>query len=48
MRECKFIRLAVILVMISTIALTQDKAPDQGAPSVKHYKYFAYVGQRDV
>ena len=35
MRALKFISLAVILV-ISTLALAQDKASDQTAPSVKH------------
>jgi len=36
MRAWKFISLAVILVMISTFAVTQDKAPAQTAPAVKH------------
>jgi mono/diheme cytochrome c family protein len=36
MRACKFISLAVILVIISTFAVAQDKAPAQTSPSVKH------------
>lgn len=36
MRVWKFISLVLVLMMISSFAMTQDKAPDQGAPTVKH------------
>lgn len=36
MHARKFISLVLVLMMISTFAITQDKAPAQGAPTVKH------------
>jgi mono/diheme cytochrome c family protein len=36
MRALKFISLAVILVMVSALAVAQDKAPASTSPTVKH------------
>lgn len=36
MHTQKFISLAVILLLISTLAVAQDKAPAQTSPAVKH------------